>query len=119
MPGRPVFHEMINRIKKGEAQGILAWHPDRLSRNPIDGGEIMHLIDEEVITRLEFSVFWFEPTPQGNLMLSIAFGMSKYYTDSLSQNIRRGQRQRILAGYWPAQTAIGIFLRPQHPPDHP
>src|ERR1035437_9828989 len=106
-PGRPVFNEMIVRIKKGEASGILAWHPDRLSRNPIDGGQIMHLVDEKIITHLEFSVFWFEATPQGNLMLSIAFGMSKYYTDALSQNIKRGLRQRVNDGHFPARPPVG------------
>src|SRR3972149_5531581 len=27
IPGRPIFGEMIKRIEKGEADGILAWHP--------------------------------------------------------------------------------------------
>ncbi|MBI5077945.1 MAG: recombinase family protein, partial [Candidatus Yonathbacteria bacterium] len=27
IPGRPIFGEMIKRIEKGEANGILAWHP--------------------------------------------------------------------------------------------
>jgi len=26
-PGRTVFGEMLNRIERGEAEGILAWHP--------------------------------------------------------------------------------------------
>ena len=38
IPGRSVFGEIIERIEKGEADGILAWHPDRLARNPVDGG---------------------------------------------------------------------------------
>ena len=33
IPGRPIFGEMLERIEKGEADGILAWHPDRLARN--------------------------------------------------------------------------------------
>ena len=28
-PGRPIFNEMIKRIEKGEASGIITWHPDR------------------------------------------------------------------------------------------
>lgn len=28
--GRPVFNEMLQRIEQGEANGIIAWHPDRL-----------------------------------------------------------------------------------------
>ncbi len=39
-PGRPVFNEMLSRIEKGEANGILAWHPDRLARNSVDGGSL-------------------------------------------------------------------------------
>ena len=39
-PGREVFRKMIDRIKKGEANGILCWKLNRLARNPIDGGEI-------------------------------------------------------------------------------
>jgi len=27
IPGRPIFDEMLDRAKKGEANGILAWHP--------------------------------------------------------------------------------------------
>src|SRR5687767_9326633 len=28
-PGRPRFDRMIQRLEAGEAQGIIAWHPDR------------------------------------------------------------------------------------------
>ena len=42
-PGRQIFNEMIQRIEKGEASGIITWHPDRLARNSIDGGKIIYL----------------------------------------------------------------------------
>ena len=31
IPGRPVFAEMLERVEKGEASGILAWHPFMLT----------------------------------------------------------------------------------------
>ncbi len=65
---------MLARIERDEAQGILAWHPDRLARNSIDGGKIIYLLDTEKIKDLKFPTFWFENTPQGKFMLSIAFG---------------------------------------------
>src|SRR6267142_367773 len=40
-PGRPVFNELMQRIYRGEAQGILCWKLDRLARNPIDGGAVI------------------------------------------------------------------------------
>src|SRR3990167_7498136 len=45
MPGRPIFNELLERIETGEASGILAWHPDRLARNSVDGGKIVYLLD--------------------------------------------------------------------------
>ena len=73
-PGREIFNEMVECIEKNEAEGILAWHPDRLARNSIDGGRIIYLVDTGKITTLKFPTFWFDPTPQGKFMLSIAFG---------------------------------------------
>src|SRR3989338_9307128 len=78
IPGRPVFNSMIERIEKGDACGILAWHPDRLARNSVDGGKIIYLIDTGKIKYLKFPQFWFESTPQGKFMLTIAFVQSKY-----------------------------------------
>ena len=30
-PGRPVFDEMLARVERGEAQGIIAWNPAKTS----------------------------------------------------------------------------------------
>ena len=100
-PGRPIFNDMIARIQQHEADGILAWHPDRLARNSVDGGKIIYLIDRGVITDLRFPTYRFDNTAQGKFMLSIAFGQSKYYIDALSENIRRGIRLKLSKGIWP------------------
>jgi len=107
IPGRPVFNSMIERIENGDCNGILAWHPDRLSRNSIDGGKIIYLIDKGQIKALKFPQFWFDPTPQGKFMLTIAFGQSKYFVDSLSENTKRGLRQKVKRGEMPGLAPIG------------
>src|SRR5689334_20560057 len=56
-PGRPVFNEMLDRIERGEANAILAWHPDRLARNAVDGGRILHLLDKGKLKDLRFATF--------------------------------------------------------------
>ncbi len=98
IPGRPIFNEMLKRIKKGEVNGILAWHPDRLARNSVDGRRIIYLLDTGKLQYLKFPQFWFEDTPQGKFMLNIAFGQSKYFVDSLSENTKRGLRQKVHRG---------------------
>ncbi|MCX6720296.1 MAG: recombinase family protein [Candidatus Staskawiczbacteria bacterium] len=109
IPGRPIFNEMIKRIEKGEANGILAWHPDRLARNSVDGGKIIYLLDCGHLAMLKFPTFWFESTPQGKFMLNIAFGQSKYYVDNLSENTKRGLRQKVKRGEYPGFAPIGYL----------
>jgi site-specific DNA recombinase len=109
VPGRPIFNAMLDRIEVGEASGILAWHPDRLSRNSLDGGRIIYLVDTRKITDLKFPTFVFDPSPSGKFMLSIMFGQSKYYVDSLSENIKRGQRQKVRNGIWPLLAPVGYL----------
>jgi DNA invertase Pin-like site-specific DNA recombinase len=78
-----------------------------LARNSVDGGRIIYLVDTGKIQSLKFPAFWFEPTPQGKFMLNIAFGQSKYYVDNLSENVKRGLRQKLRRGEWPGQAPIG------------
>ena len=108
-PGREVFNEMVAGLEQGGAQGIIAWHPDRLARNSIDGGRIIYLVDIGKVLELKFPTFWFDPTPQGKFMLSIAFGQSKYFIDNLSENVKRGLRQKLRNGILPALAPLGYL----------
>lgn len=108
-PGRTVFGEMMNKVEQLDGVGILAWHPDRLARNSIDGGRIIYAVDQSHIVSLRFPTFWFEPTPQGLFMLQVAFGQSKYYSDNLAQNVKRGMRQKIRRGEWLTKAPFGYI----------
>ena len=113
-PGREIFNQMMAKIQKSrDPVGILAWHPDRLARNSIDGGQIIYSIDIVKIVSLRFPTFWFEPTPQGLFMLQVAFGQSKYYSDNLSENVKRGVRQKLRRGEWPAKAPFGYVNNPK------
>jgi DNA invertase Pin-like site-specific DNA recombinase len=107
IPGRPVFNDLVKRIEKSEVSGIVSWNPDRLARNSVDGGKIIYLLDLGKLESLKFPTHWFENTPQGRFMLSIAFGQAKYYVDNLSQNVQRGLRYKIKRGIWPARAPWG------------
>lgn len=108
-PGRPIFNEMLERIEQGEAEGIIAWHPDRLARNSMDGGKIIYLLDRKLLVDLKFASFTFENNPQGKLMLSVLFGFSKYYVDSLSENVKRGNRAKVERGWRPNRAPTGYL----------
>ena len=112
-PGRTVFGEMMARVESQGGVGILAWHPDRLARNSIDGGRIIYAVDTRKVVSLRFPTFWFEPTPQGLFMLQVAFGQSKYYSDNLAQNVKRGMRQKIRRGEWLTRAPFGYINNPR------
>jgi hypothetical protein len=82
---------------------------DRLARNSVDGGKVIYLVDTGKITDLKFPTFWFDSTPQGKFMLSIAFSQSKYYVDNLSENVKRGYRQKLKNGIWPQKASLGYL----------
>jgi len=46
-------------------------------------------------------------------MLSIAFGQSKYYIDNLSENIKRGIRQKVRNGAYPGLAPVGYLNDPK------
>lgn len=108
-PGRKKFNEMLERIENGEANGILAWLPDRLSRNSIDSGKIIYMLDEYVLLDLKFPHFWFENTPQGKYMLANEFNSSKQYVDNLSVNTKRGLREKVRRGEYPSNAPLGYY----------
>ena len=112
-PGRIKFAEMLSLIERGKADGIISWHPDRLARNSVDSGKIIHFVDRGLIKSLKFPTFWFEATPQGLFMLNIAFGQSKYFVDNLRENVKRGLRQKIRNGIWPGWAPVGYLNNPK------
>jgi len=108
--GREIFNEMLSKIETSKIPtGILAWHPDRLSRNSIDGGRIIYLLDTGKLAGLKFPTFSFENTPAGKFFLSIALSNAKYYIDNLSENVKRGNRQKLRQGEWPGQKPLGYI----------
>ena len=82
---------------------------DRLARNSVDGGQIVYFLDTGKLASMKFPSHWFENTPQGKFSLSMAFVQSKYYVDSLSENTKRGLRQKVRMGIFPSQAPLGYI----------
>ena len=86
-PGRPVFNEMMQRIYRREAQGVICWKLDRLARNPIDGGAVIWALKQhgiEIITPTQT----FRQSDDNTILMYIEFGMAQKYIDDLSRNVR-------------------------------
>lgn len=94
-PGRPVFNEMLKRLEKGEADGVLSWDPSRIARNSLDSGMFIYLMDKGVLKELKTSQKTFYSTSNDKMSLNIEFTMSKKSSDDLSVNVHRGNRNKF------------------------
>src|SRR5713226_112782 len=86
-PGRLVFNEMMKRIYRGEAQGILCWKLDRLARNPVDGGSIIWAIKQNAI-RIVTPLQNYSQEDDNIILMYMEFGMAQKYIDDLSRNVK-------------------------------
>ena len=112
MPGRPMFNEMMARIQKGEAQGIVCWKIDRLARNPVDGGQIQWLLQNKVIAHIQTHDRGYYPA-DNVLMMSVEFGMANQYIRDLSVNTARGLRAKARQGHFPGTAPVGYLNDPR------
>ncbi len=106
---RPKFSAMMERIKAGEADGIVAWQPTRLLRNSMDAGQIAHYFSHGIIKDLLFVTTKFDNTPEGVKSLQYALADSQYYSANLSRDVKRGNREKRLKGWLPTANLIGYM----------
>ena len=107
-PGRPVFNLMMTKILSGEADAILCWKIDRLTRNPVDGGQIQWLLQKgniQCITTFERTYL----SHDNVLIMSIEQAMATQYIRDLSLNVKRGNRAKLERGEWPNQVPMGYL----------
>lgn len=86
---RPLFSWMIDQIRAGKADGIIAWHPDRLSRNPLESAIIIDMLDKGIIKDLKFATCQFTNDSSGKMLLNILFAISKQYSEHISEGVIR------------------------------
>ena len=95
---RPLFSQMLKDIEKGKYDAILAWHPDRLSRNSLEAGMVVDMVDKGVIKDLRFPTFEFHNDSSGKLTLNMLFALSKQYSEHLSESVQRGVDSNLEQG---------------------
>lgn len=109
-PGRPVFNSLMERLYRGEADGVLCWKLDRLARNPVDGGTIIWAMKEhgvKIITPFQT----YGQSEDNVVWMYLEFGMAQKYVDDLSKNVKRGLRAKAESGWLPGPTPLGYQNR--------
>ena len=106
---RPVFKEILEDIRNKRFNGILVWHPDRLSRNAGDLGSLVDMMDQKLLVQIRTYGQTFTNTPSEKFLLMILCSQAKLENDNKSINVKRGLRTRCEMGLWPAPAPTGYL----------
>ncbi len=106
---RPVFKEILEDIQRGRYTGILAWAPDRLSRNAGDLGSVVDLMDQKFLIDIRTHGQHFHNSPNEKFLLMILCSQAKLENDNKSINVKRGLKTRVEMGLWPAPAPTGYL----------
>ncbi len=96
---RPVFEQMIRGIEKGVIDGIITWHPDRLSRNAGDAGRLIDLMDEGKLKYIITHQQIFSNTPSDKFFFNMLCIQAKMENDNKGENVMRGLVKKRRMGY--------------------
>ncbi len=106
---RPVFNELLTEIKDGKYNGIICWHPDRISRNAGDLGKVVDLMDQGLLAEIRTYSQTFTNNPNEKFLFMILGSQAKLENDTKSINIKRGLRARVEMGLWPVCAPTGYL----------
>lgn len=111
--GRPKFGEMMSRIEAGEANAILTWHGNRLSRNAFDGGWVITDMDEGYIQEVRTPQSIYRPISNDKFFLGLEFGIAKKDSDDKSHVVKRGLKMKCEKGWMPGVAPMGYLNTPE------
>lgn len=107
-PGRPVFMKLLSLLTSEKVDAILCWKIDRLTRNPIDGGQIQWLLQTGKIKCIKTFEKCYYPS-DNVLLINIEQAMATQYIRDLSTNVKRGNRAKLERGEWPNRAPFGYI----------
>ncbi len=110
-PGRPIFNEMMEMLQNGEADGIVAWHPNRLSRNEVDSAQITYAL-RSYLKDLQFCSYNFDNNPEGIMMLQIVMNQGQYQSAKQGVDVSRGLKTKAGTGEKPGRVMPGYKKAP-------
>ena len=105
---RPLFAQMIKLLEQDEAEGVICWKIDRLSRNPIDSGKIQWLMQQGKIKVIQTMEKQYLPS-DNVILLNVESGMANQYILDLSKNVKRGIKTKLEKGDYPNRAPIGYL----------
>ena len=93
--GRPIFDKMLKEIIQGKANGLLVWNLNRVSRNSRDASDVIELMDEGYLQEIRTKNVTYRNNSDDKANIGQDLVMSKKYSDSLSEVVKRGNKEKF------------------------
>ena len=108
---RITFNEMLAFVKKSKINIILCEKIDRLTRNLKDGATVSDWIMDNEKREVHFVKENFvvskNTKAHENLIWDMKVAIARFYTNNLSEEVKKGQKAKIEAGWLPSTPKLG------------
>jgi len=108
---RKLFNEMLAYAIKNKIPVILCEKIDRLTRNPKDAATISDWLQADETRYIHFVKENFivnrNTRAHENLVWDMKVAIARFYTSNLSEEVKKGQKEKIAQGWMPTKPALG------------
>src|SRR3989344_701851 len=108
---RKTFNEMLVYVTKNKIPVILCEKIDRLTRNPKDAGTIDEWVREDRLREVHFVKESFvvngATKAHESLVWNMKVAIAKFYSENLSEEVKKGQKEKIAQGWFPTRPPMG------------
>jgi DNA invertase Pin-like site-specific DNA recombinase len=113
-PGRSAFNRMVKALKAKNAPKILLVEKtDRLTRNYHDELTINSLVQEQGVSVhyvKEGEIICQNASSHTKLIHNIKVALAQHYVDNLSEEIKKGKREKAKQGGWSSKAPLGYQM---------
>ncbi len=105
---RPGYLQMLDAVRGGLVDGIVAWHPDRLHRSPRELEDFITIVEQHGVTvQTVRAGEWDLSTPSGRMTARILGSVARGESEHKSDRVRRALEQRAAMGTSHGRIAYG------------
>lgn len=106
--GRPIFNQMLQRLRSGRVRGVVIHKIDRSARNLRDWADIGELIDRGVEVHFANEALDLN-SRGGRLSADIQAVVASDYIRNLREETKKGFYGRLKQGFFPMPAPLGYF----------
>lgn len=104
---RPDFQRMLRDSERGVFKAVICWKMDRFARNRYDSAMYKYKLKKNGV-RIFYAKELIPDGPEGIILESVMEGYAEYYSENLSQNVKRGRYDSALELKTLGQRVLGL-----------